>query len=130
MDNYTLDVRDTLLLYVDLQERLVPVLADKEALILRTNILLEAVGHMEVPVIVTEQYPKGLGQTVESAMAHLSTATFFEKTTFSSMTPEVLQTIEKEGRRKILIVGAETHICVFQTARDLKIGRASCRERV
>ena len=69
-------------------------------------------------MIVTEQYPKGLGKTVSEVNISLG-ATTYEKITFSGCTAEVNSALNRLGRKKIIITGMETHVCVFQTVRDL-----------
>ena len=116
-----LRIDDTLLLVVDVQGRLLPTLPDPDALIAHTAILLQAADALELPAIVTEQYPRGLGATVPEVAAHIGPATpVFEKTRFSAITPEVDACIRDAGRNTILVCGIEAHICVLQSALDLR----------
>lgn len=116
------------LLVVDIQEKLVPAMpSDAVERVLRgTAVLLEAARRMKIPVVVTEQYPKGLGPTVASlagALGALDPAQLhrFEKMEFSSAgAPEFAQLYPKLGRDQWILVGMETHVCVLQTARDLR----------
>ncbi len=116
------------LLVVDIQEKLVPAMQPEavERVLRGTTVLLEAARRMKLPVVVTEQYPKGLGSTVASlagALAALDPAQLFrfEKLEFSSAgTPEFGQLYPKLGRDQWILVGMETHVCVLQTARDLR----------
>lgn len=119
MDKFSLHREDALLLIIDIQEKLAPVIKDKEVVIKNTNILIETAKILDIPVVVTEQYPKGLGPTVEEIRENLENAQVFEKLLFSACTDEVMETIEAHGKKKIIITGMETHVCVFQTTRDL-----------
>ena len=118
LDKFTLDRGESILLVIDLQDRLVPPMKYGKQVIKKTNILLSIAEDLGIPVIVTEQYPQGLGKTVPEVNIG-SEAAIFAKTTFSACTEEVLSELERLGRKKIIITGMETHVCVFQTARDL-----------
>jgi len=113
----TLD--DTLLLVIDLQAKLVPVMHDRSTLVRRAARLVEAARKLALPVIVTEQYRKGLGPTVPEVARLLGETATIEKLAFSACVPEVLAAIEKTGRKTVLITGIEAHICVLQTSLDL-----------
>jgi len=119
MDKYRLVREDSLLLVIDIQERLVPVMEYKDQVIKNTSILVIAAKEMNIPIIVTEQYPKGLGRTVPELSELLKEAELFEKNIFTAYTEEVKDAIAKSGKKKIIITGMETHVCVFQTVRDL-----------
>lgn len=119
MDKYRLIKEESLLLVIDIQERLVPVMDYKDQVIKNTEILAKAAKEMDIPIVVTEQYPKGLGKTVPELNEVLSDAQLFEKNVFTAYTEEVKEAIEKSGKKKIIITGMETHVCVFQTVRDL-----------
>lgn len=116
------------LLVVDIQEKLVPAMPPDavERVIRGTTVLLEAARRMKLPVVVTQQYPKGLGATV-AALAEpigaLDPAQLhrFDKLDFSSAkAPQFAQLYPKLGRDQWILVGMETHVCVLQTARDLR----------
>jgi nicotinamidase-related amidase len=97
-----------------------------ERVVRHTGILLEAARRLHLPVVVSEQYPKGLGATVpalEPALAALEPAhlTRFDKLEFSAAaTPQFAGLASKLGRDQWILVGMETHVCVLQTARDLR----------
>ncbi len=116
-----LDREHTGLLVIDLQEGYRGKLHQEERTLRATTRLLEAAGVLHIPVVVTEQYPKGLGATRAEVAAHFPEATArFEKTSFSAWGAEGLgQHIEVLGRRQWVVVGIETHVCVNQTAHDL-----------
>lgn len=119
MDKYTLNRNDTLLFIIDIQEKLAPVVDKKEMVIKNNIILIKAARILGLPIIVTEQYPKGLGATIPEIKAELSDSPIYEKINFSAHTEEVAGALKEHGRPKVLLTGMETHVCVFQTARDL-----------
>jgi len=119
MDRFTLFREDTVLLVIDIQERLVPVMKYKDQVIKNTQILLKAAAEMDFPVLATEQYPKGLGRTVSELLDAIGEEKVFPKNSFTAYTDEVKDALDKLGKRKILVTGMETHVCVFQTVRDL-----------
>ena len=83
----------------------------------RTRAAIVGAKALGLPIVVTEQYPKGLGQTVPALTEVLGDLRPLEKVQFSSVLPEVLAALG--GRKQILITGMEAHVCVFQTVRDL-----------
>ena len=121
---------DTVLLVVDMQERLVPVVRNHERLAWNVGRLLAAARLLGVPAIATEQYPRGLGPTLPGIAAGLSAAGLSAagecggaipaKLTFSAYGCEVARTqLAALGRPNVLVCGIETHVCVLQTALDL-----------
>ncbi len=114
-----LRVESAALLVVDIQERLRPVILDSESLVANAVKLIVGMQVMGVPIVCTEQYPKGLGSTV-SEVARLLEDAPIEKTSFSccDSTP-FMETLEQLGRRQIIVAGIETHICVYQTVSTL-----------
>lgn len=119
LDKFTLVKEEAVLIIIDIQERLVPVMEHGEEVIRKTNTLISVATDLEIPILVTEQYPKGLGKIVLEVSTNLDKALTYEKTTFSGCTEEVISTLNQLGRKKIIITGMETHVCVFQTVRDL-----------
>jgi nicotinamidase-related amidase len=111
--------RDTAaLLVIDVQERINSVMVDQGHLP-RIEVLIEACRALEVPVIGSEQYPKGLGPTVEP-LAGLLGDTPAAKDTFSCARDTGLrEDIAASGRPEVIVTGIETHVCVLQTALDL-----------
>ena len=112
---------DTALLLIDWQERLCA--AMPQAIVERNtrNVenLLTLAARLSLPVIATEQYPKGLGPTVAPLRDHLLAAPH-AKTSFSALRDDAAAAaLRATGRRVVLVAGMETHICVFQTVRDL-----------
>lgn len=119
MEKYTLNKDNTVLFIIDIQEKLASVMKHKEQIIDSTKILVAAAKEMALPIIVTEQYPKGIGSTVVDIKETIGDVKIFEKNSFTAYIDEVKEALETTGRKKVIITGMETHICVFQTARDL-----------
>jgi nicotinamidase-related amidase len=106
------------LVVVDVQERINAVMADQGHLP-RIAVLVQACTLLGVPVITTEQYPKGLGPTV-AELASLLPAPPLVKDSFSCpREPAVRSALEATGRRQAVVTGIEAHVCVLQTAIDL-----------
>ena len=119
MNKYVLIREEAVLLVIDIQDRLVPAMKYGEQVIRNTNTIISFAKNLGVPIIVTEQYPKGLGKTVSEVSNNLEEPSTYEKTTFSGYTSEVSSALKNLERKKIIITGMETHVCVFQTVRDL-----------
>lgn len=110
---------DTALLVVDVQERLAAVM-EPEALarmLGRLGALIEGARVLGLPIAVTEQYPMGLGHTVPSIRERLSDVPVVEKLRFSALDDAVRERLA--GRRHVVVAGMETHVCVYQSVRDL-----------
>lgn len=107
------------LLVVDIQERLVKAMPPEgyARLLNRTVALIRGAQALGLPIAVTEQYRKGLGVTVPELSEVLGNAPRFEKLEFSAWAPPVRDAFG--ARDQLLIAGMETHVCVYQTARDL-----------
>jgi nicotinamidase-related amidase len=115
---YRLKVEDTALLVVDMQEKLLPKIIQAGEVIRNASFLVNAAKVLGVPVIATEQYPKGLGPTVEPIRGLLTTV--WEKKTFSAVAEGgALDFLRSDARIKVVVVGIEAHICVMQTVLDL-----------
>lgn len=116
----TLDEKNCLLLLIDIQEKLVAML-EKNTVVKKSNILLQTANILGIPTIITEQYPKGLGKTVDFVSTHINEEnTMFEKTAFSALKDEgFLDKLKSFGKKQIIIGGIEAHICVHQTVADL-----------
>jgi nicotinamidase-related amidase len=109
------------LLVVDVQERLLPVIADNAEVERNCSILMQAASQMEVPVVVSEQYPKGLGRTVPALAELAREDAIYVKVEFScARDPALMAHIESLGRKQAILCGLEAHICVLQTALELK----------
>ena len=116
-----LSVDTSVLLVVDIQEKFIPVIQDCDRLFSKTETLMKAAKLLNVPVLVSEQYPVGLGQTAPSLKACLpDDAIYYAKTTFGCLaTPALNEAIAKLGRPQIIVCGFETHVCVNQTVHQL-----------
>mgnify|MGYP001765285142 CR=1 FL=1 len=114
------------LIVIDIQERLVSAMpaAIAAAVVHATQVLIEAAKQLAVPIVVSEQYPKGLGRTVPGLADALASAAHvhrLEKTLFSvAQTGEWARLRTQLGRDQWVVAGMETHICVAQTVRDLR----------
>lgn len=119
----TAQSEDSVLVIVDVQERLAAAMPNtvRTRMNEQINILLTAAAALSVPVIVTEQYPKGLGHTEADLKHNLPASTqVIEKTAFSCVKADgFINALEKSNRKQIILTGMETHICILQTAIDL-----------
>lgn len=113
---------NTALLVVDVQEKLAAAMPPEALAELEKNagILLEAAALLGVPVVVSEQYPKGLGPTVPSIAAKLGGVVPTAKMSFDACSElAISRALTETGARNVVVIGMETHVCVFQTAREL-----------
>jgi nicotinamidase-related amidase len=119
---FFLDAADTVLVVIDVQERLCTAMDEQVLAHLTANvgILLESATELQVPILATEQYVKGLGETLQGLQQKMPGAPRLGKMTFSCCgCNEFIEAIKATGRRQILITGMESHVCVLQTALDL-----------
>jgi nicotinamidase-related amidase len=119
-----LEPASSLLLVVDVQERLAPAMPPPalERLVANGRLLLEAARLLQVPVVATEQYPRGLGPTIAALAEPLGAVGVqpIEKLAFGAADePRVTQAIARSSPRSVVVIGMETHVCVFQTVREL-----------
>ncbi len=108
------------LLLIDLQERLISAMHEPAPVLKNARILATAAKRLEIPIIVSEQYPKGLGPT-DAALARLvAPEQPLAKTAFSCATdPALAARLESSGRDQAVLVGLESHVCLLQTALGL-----------
>lgn len=119
-DTKTYDNKDnTLLLVIDLQEKLMPAIYESDRIIKNSACLLKVFEMYGIKKIATEQYPKGLGQSVDEIKENLDDENIFSKTSFDAITDEVSSYLKENKITNVIITGAETHICVYQTVRRL-----------
>jgi nicotinamidase-related amidase len=107
-----LDRSTALLLIIDVQERLMPVIANREQIEANIVRLIRGAQILGVPIVITEQYVKGLGRTVAPLREALGDAYQpIEKSCFSGY--------RELDRKQVIVAGVETHVCVYQTVSDL-----------
>lgn len=116
-----LNIEDSVVMIIDVQEKLLNAVFNKASLEKKATTLANTAKILEIPVIVTEQYPKGLGATIETLREVLPENTqYFEKTAFSALeNNDVLEALKNSGKKQVVIFGIETHICVSQTTNAL-----------
>jgi nicotinamidase-related amidase len=125
MTELTLSRQRAALLVVDIQDRLCPAMPPEALghLIRNTRIAIEAAHRLGVPIVVSQQYPKGLGATIapiEEALAPTA-ARRFDKMAFSACATDEFARLHAElGRDQWIVAGMETHVCVWQSVRDLR----------
>jgi nicotinamidase-related amidase len=114
-------VETSCLLVVDFQERLMPAIHDADRTVANGAWLIQIARRLEVPVLASEQYPKGLGHTVAAIREWLPTEAFMEKLHFSCAADrDCMRRIDALGREQMVVIGAEAHVCVLQTVLDLR----------
>lgn len=117
------NAEDSLLIIVDMQSRLSAAMpkADFEEVLADSIRLVEAADILKIPVLLTEQYPKGLGPTEADLTRKLPEKTlFFDKTGFSCCAADgFLKALEDSRRKQIILIGQEAHVCILQTALEL-----------
>ncbi len=120
IEKMRLKASDTVLVVVDVQERLARVMERREQVEAAIGVLIRAAKLHDIPIILTQQYTKGLGPTVEALSAELEGVEPVEKIYFSCCGEEPFtRALDALGRRKVILTGMEAHICVLQTAIDL-----------
>ena len=111
----------TAALVIDIQERLFPVMYEKENLLKNCEILVAGLVELSVPLIVTQQYTKGLGETLPEIKSQIPDFSYIEKRDFSCCDElSIIEKLKETGAENVIICGIESHICVMQTAVDLK----------
>ena len=107
----------TAILVIDFQERFLPVIPDAEKIQANLVLLAKAARILNIPLLVTEQYPKGLGPTVTALAAELGSAQRIEKTSFSCFGEDAFaDNLGRTGVDTLILGGVEAHVCVAQTA--------------
>lgn len=106
-----------IVLAVDYQEKLMPVMHETARLLENSCILLSGLKELQVPIVITQQYTKGLGMTAEDIAEAAGTKEYIEKIRFSSFKDAEPAIREK---KYVIVCGIEAHICVLQTVIDLK----------
>lgn len=120
IEKFFLSTDDSILLVIDIQERLAVVMEEKEEVVKNTLHLIELAKQFSMPVVVTEQYPKGLGPTVPELRDNFPEHTPIEKIDFDCCgEASFLDAIKKVNMKKVIVTGMETHVCVLQTVLSL-----------
>ncbi|MFC1485874.1 hydrolase [Candidatus Latescibacterota bacterium] len=115
-----LESSSSLLIVTDIQGKLAEAMFDKTSLFKQTGIMIDGCRILGIPVLWLEQYPRGLGPTVPEVARHLEGLAPLAKNTFSSLRdPAVNARFESFNRTQVLLIGIETHVCIYQTAMDL-----------
>ena len=113
-------LEDTVAVCVDIQEKFTGIIHIFDKILHNSKILIDGLNILEVPIIVTEQYPKGLGNTIPEIKSHLNDYNPIEKLAFSCCgSKEFCNTLEKSDKKNVIVFGIETHVCVMQTVIDL-----------
>lgn len=114
------EVRNTVCVVVDIQAKLLPAMNDPELVLNRAQMLVKGMNELNVPVLVTEQYPQGLGNTVpEMSELFTENTKIFAKKSFSCFGEEAFaQAVDIQKTPVMVICGIESHVCVAQTALD------------
>jgi nicotinamidase-related amidase len=113
----------TALLLVDIQERLWAVMHDRQTVAERITTMIKGCHVLGIPIFVTEQYPKGLGPTIEQLRIVLGKVDPLIKMTFSCCgSTQLCRELKEKGMEQIILAGIEAHVCVLQTALDLLSG--------
>ena len=126
LDELTVKPPRTALLVIDVQERLAAAMPDAVRVQLERNLatLIATAGRFELPIIVSEQYPRGLGRTtpaVQAALDEVRDVCFFEKVDFAATaSPAWPVAVGDRLINRWIVTGMETHVCVFQTVRALR----------
>ncbi len=111
---------ESALLIIDIQQAMLKVITGWEQVTDRVRQLIEAANILNVPILLTEQYRKGLGETVPQLLHKIDAPRVLHKEHFSAcLEPDCLPTIASLDRARIIVVGMETHVCVLQTCLDL-----------
>ena len=115
-----IDVKNSVLLIIDLQELLAPAIKDFPNILKSTLQLAQAGIIHDVPVLITEQYVKGLGATNQQIKNTLPNAMYFHKTYFSACAElGFIDKLKSHDKKQVVVVGTEAHVCVLQTCLDL-----------
>ena len=117
---YVATREDSLLLIIDIQQAMLKVINPWELVAGKAKQLIQSANVLDVPILLTEQYKKGLGETIPELIQEIKSPQVFPKEHFSAcLEADFIPTVESFNRKKIVVVGMETHVCVLQTCLDL-----------
>lgn len=111
---------DTMAVVIDYQEKILAAMAGKEELLRKSEILLKGLKAMGIPMILTTQYARGLGNNVERITDAMGTENAIDKGCFSVYASDEVRAALPQGKRNVIVCGIEAHICVLQTIIDMK----------
>ncbi|HAZ7573941.1 hydrolase [Legionella sp. PATHC032] len=112
---------DSLLVLIDVQEKLTPAILNVEPFLARCEWLIKLARKLDVPVLASEQYPKGLGRTVSPLSSYINQEECIEKVHFSCMQePQYINLLKGYNKNQLILIGIEAHVCVLQTALEMK----------
>lgn len=112
---------NTIGLVIDVQEKLFPHMHNYEELVGNLIKLISGLKVLEVPIILTEQYTKGLGPTINSIQEAIGEYTAIEKMAFSCCDePQFLKVLKEQSKKNVIVCGIESHVCILQTCIDLQ----------
>lgn len=116
-----MSAQDCQLVVVDIQQKLAPAMWNSDDTLENAYKLIQGAGIFDVPVLATEQYPEGIGPTVDLLRPLIAPENVVEKITFSSCEePAFMEKIRQSARKQVVVMGMETHVCVLQTCLNLK----------
>ena len=120
MKGLKLKREDCVLVVIDYQTKLVPAMFEKEKLVDKSARLIKGFEIMNLPVIATQQYSKGLGETIDEIRAANENMVYVEKNTFSAWdNEEFVQKVKELNRQVAVVIGVEAHVCEQQTVLDM-----------
>ena len=112
---------ETQCMIIDMQEKLLPAMFSGDECEERVGVLARGLRVLDIPLLLTQQYTKGLGNSVPSVFEAAGTGEFFDKRTFSCAQDDaILSALTEKKRANVLVCGIEAHVCVLQTCIDLK----------
>ncbi|AAU26991.1 TPA: isochorismatase family protein [Legionella pneumophila] len=112
---------DSLLVLIDVQEKLTPAILNLDLFLARCEWLLKLARKLDVPVLASEQYPKGLGRTVSPLSSYINQEECIEKIHFSCVQePQYINLLKGYNKSQLILIGIEAHVCVLQTAIEMK----------
>lgn len=115
-----LNKENTIGLVIDMQEKLLPHIQSHDKILKSNLTMVKGLRTLNVPIIVTQQYTKGLGNTIPALNDAIGNFSYIEKLTFSCYRePAFIKVMNRSGKRNVVIMGIESHVCVLQTALDL-----------
>jgi nicotinamidase-related amidase len=114
-----IDAHRSVLLVIDMQEKVLPAIHDHERVIGNVTWLIRAAQKIGIPVAASEHYPKGLGHTAKSIRALLPEGAIGTKNHFSGVAAQCLSRLPGTDRPQVIVIGVEAHVCLLQTALEL-----------